>query len=65
MIYDDLYGYNTKVEHSSLIKINNECATHQNKILDLYKNTSPENMNHLIIELDRYKDCLRKIEITQ
>lgn len=63
MIYKDLYGYNTKLEHSSLVKISSECSTHQNKILDLYQDMSPANMNHLITELERYKDCLKHLDI--
>lgn len=44
--------------------MNNHCGAHQDRILDLYKNSSPENMNYLIKELENYKDCLKKIEIT-
>jgi len=63
MIYNDLYGYDTKVEHSSLVKINTDCSRHQNKIIELYNKTSPENMYLLINELEGYKQCLRNIDI--
>lgn len=58
-----MYGYKTKMEHSSLVKITEKCSAHQNKILDLYKNMSPENMNYLITEVDRYKDCLKHLKL--
>lgn len=59
MIFDDLYGYETNIENSELVRHSRKCSQNQNKILELYKNITPENMNLLMSEVNKYKTCLK------
>lgn len=60
-ILGDLYGYDKKLEHSTIKNIRKECGEIQNNLIDLYDKMSPENMNSLLDEIEKYKVCLNKI----
>ena len=60
-MYEDLYDTETVLTHHGVKKINENCGHVQNRILELFKNSTPENMNFLINEVENYKMCLKNI----
>ena len=60
-ILDDLYGYEKKLEHSTIKDIRKKCGGIQDNLIRYYNEISPSNINTLLQEVEKYKVCLNKI----